>query len=65
MKVYVKKSEISSMGLFRLVPCLLQACLVTSMTSLLTHTVAQPTKWTLLPKNLIYLVIFVIELVFT
>ena len=31
------------------------------MTSLLAHTVAQPTKWRFLPKNLNQLVIFVIE----
>ena len=37
----------------------------TSMTSLLAHRVAQPTKWKFLPKNLSQLVIFVIELVFT
>jgi hypothetical protein len=37
----------------------------TSMTSLLAHTVAQPTKWRFLPKNLNQLVIFVIELAFT
>ena len=37
----------------------------TSMTSLLAHTVAQPTKWRFLPKNLSQLVIFVIELAFT
>ena len=36
-----------------------------SMTSLLAHTVAQPTKWGFLPKNLNQLVIFVIELEFT
>ena len=36
-----------------------------SMTSLLAHTVAQPTKWRCLPKNLNQLVIFVIELEFT
>ena len=36
-----------------------------SMTSLLTHTGAQPTKWRFLPKNLSQLVIFVIELAFT
>ena len=36
-----------------------------SMTSLLPHTVAQPTKWRFLPKNLSHLVIFVIELTFT
>jgi hypothetical protein len=36
-----------------------------SMTSLLAHTVAQPTKWRFLPKNLNQLVIFVIELEFT
>ena len=36
-----------------------------SMTSLLPHTVAQPTKWRFLPKNLSQLVIFVIELAFT
>ena len=36
-----------------------------SMTSLLAHTVAQPTKWRFLPKNLSQLVIFVIELAFT
>ena len=37
----------------------------TSMTSLLPHTVAQPTKWRFLPKNLSQLVIFVIGLAFT
>jgi hypothetical protein len=31
----------------------------------LAHTVAQPTKWRFLPKNLNQLVIFVIELEFT
>ena len=36
-----------------------------SMTLLLSHTVAQPTKWRFLPKNLSQLVIFVIELAFT
>ena len=36
-----------------------------SMTSLLPHTVAQPTKWRFLPRNLSQLVIFVIELAFT
>ena len=36
-----------------------------SMTSLLAHTVAQPTKWRFLPKNLNQLVIFVIGLTFT
>ena len=36
-----------------------------SMTSLLPHTVAQPTKWRFLPKNLNQLVIFVIGLAFT
>ena len=36
-----------------------------SMTSLLVHTVAQPTKPRFLPKNLSQLVIFVIELAFT
>ena len=36
-----------------------------SMTSLLPHRVAQPTKWRFLPMNLSQLVIFVIELVFT
>ena len=36
-----------------------------SMTSLLPNTVAQPTKWRFLPKNLSQLVIFVIELAFT
>ena len=36
-----------------------------SMTSLLAHTVAQPTKRRILPKNLSQLVIFVIELAFT
>ena len=36
-----------------------------SMTSLLAHTVAQPTKWRFLPKNLNQLVIFVIGLAFT
>ena len=36
-----------------------------SMTSLLPHTVAQPTKWRFLPKNLSQLVIFVIGLAFT
>ena len=36
-----------------------------SMTSLLPHTVAQPTKWRFLPKNSSQLVIFVIGLVFT
>ena len=36
-----------------------------SMTSLFAHTVAQPTKWRFLPKNLSQLVIFVIGLAFT
>ena len=36
-----------------------------SMTSVLTHTVAQLTKWRRLPKNLSWLVIFVIGLAFT
>ena len=36
-----------------------------SMTSLLLLTVAQPTKWRFLPKNLNQLVIFVIGLAFT
>ena len=36
-----------------------------SMSSLLAHTVAQPTKWRFLPKNLNQLVIFVIGLAFT
>ena len=36
-----------------------------SMTSLFVLTVAQPTKWRFLLKNLSALVIFVIELVFT
>ena len=36
-----------------------------SMTSLLLHTVAQPTKWRFLPKNSSQLIIFVIGLVFT
>ena len=36
-----------------------------SMTSLLPHTVAQPTKWRFLPKNSSQLVIFVIGLAFT
>ena len=36
-----------------------------SMNSLLAHTVAQPTKWRILPKNLNQLVIFVIGLPFT
>jgi hypothetical protein len=36
-----------------------------SMTSLLTHTVAQPTKGRFLPKNVNQLVIFVIGLAFT
>ena len=36
-----------------------------SMTSLLTHTVAQPTNWRFLPKIFSQLVIFVIELAFT
>ena len=35
------------------------------MTSLLPHTVAQPTKWRFLPKNSSQLVIFVIGLAFT
>ena len=35
------------------------------MTSLLLHTVAQPTKWRFLPKNSSQLVIFVIWLAFT
>jgi hypothetical protein len=39
--------------------------LLTTMTSLLAHTVAQPTKWRFLPKNLNQLVIFVIGLAFT
>ena len=39
--------------------------MLTNMTSLLPHTVAQPTKWRFLPKNLSQLVIFVIELAFT
>ena len=41
------------------------AYLLNSMTSLLPHTVAQPTKCRFLPKNLSQLVIFVIELAFT
>ena len=36
-----------------------------SMTSLLAHKVAHPTKWRFLPKNLNQLVIFVIGLAFT
>ena len=36
-----------------------------SMTSLLAHKVAQPTKWRFLPKNLSQLVIFEIGLAFT
>ena len=36
-----------------------------SMTSLLPYTVAEPTKWRILLKNLSQLVIFVIELAFT
>ena len=36
-----------------------------SMTSLFAHTVAQPTKWRFLPKNLNQLVIFLIGLAFT
>ena len=36
-----------------------------SMTSLLPHTVAQPTQWRFLRKNLSQLVIFVIELALT
>ena len=42
-----------------------KACISNSMTSLLAHTVAQPTKWIFLLKNLNQLVIFVIGLVFT
>ena len=42
-----------------------KSCKYVSMTSLLANTVAQPTKWRFLPKNLNELVIFVIELVFT
>ena len=36
-----------------------------SKTSILLHTVAQPTKWRLLPKKLSQLVIFEIQLAFT
>ena len=45
----------------------LEICTYTylSMTSLLAHIVAQPTKWRFLPKNLSQLVIFVIGLVYT
>jgi hypothetical protein len=39
--------------------------MVSSMTLLLSHTVAQPSKWRFLPKNLRQLFIFVIELAFT
>ena len=40
-------------------------CKDISMTSLLAHTVAQPTKQRFLPKNLSQLIIFVIGLAFT
>ena len=43
----------------------LATSILVSMTSLLAHTVAQPTKWRFLHKNLNQLVIFVIGLAFT
>ena len=58
----LKNEKILSLKIYQLsVPCTID----TSMTSLLLHTVAQPTKWRFLPKNLSQLVIFVIELAFT
>ena len=43
----------------------LTLALEVNMTSLLQHTIAQPTKWRFLPKNLSQLVIFVIEVALT
>ena len=50
---------------FFLVPNMYYYYYLISMTSLLPHTVAQPTKWRFLPKNWSQLVIFVIGLAFT
>ena len=44
---------------------ILEVIIDISMTSLLQHTVAQPTKWRFSPKNLSQLVIFVIRLACT
>ena len=63
-----KKEIVSQKDLyFKLLPCVILSIvfMYSSMTSLLAYTVAQPTKWRFLPKNLNQLVIFVIGLAFT